>query len=160
MEDVLLRSAVNKSDRLCRHRRSGLFDVVVLRELVVISAGLAFVMTILWQASTAFQMHASSQQTSQGPSSPPIIGISMDHEQPSFTSLSWPAELQKTSLESGITVPLNIPRGIVSAVTSSRSATTVLLAEWPEEDQIHHRVDITRRDEVILSEEFKAFFAD
>jgi WD40 repeat protein len=150
----LLRAAATKRDKLCRHRRSGLIYMVALRELLMISAGVALVIAVLWQASATFQMHMASHLNNDDVSASPVTGFNIDRDQRTLIAVTWPGDLKKISLDTGLTVPLNVPRGLVSAVSSARNSTTVLLAEWSEEYEIHHRVDVIRHEEVILSEEF------
>ena len=136
-----------------RCRRGGFLYLGALRELFVISFAITVVLTSIWQVSHALSMQLSSQTQTIEKRSEPILDVAIDQEQGMLVGLVWPGKVIDISLETGHCVSRGVSENVVSAATSATNSTTVLLAEWAEQSQIHHRVDIVRRDELVLSEE-------
>lgn len=132
--------------------RRGFFCLGALRELFVIGAVVGCVLTMVWQANLTLSVHAKSQQKVDELSFA-IKGISIDRDKSALIAWNWPRELKTINLETGIASPLRIPEGCVSSVTSARNSTTVMMAEWTENYQLRHRVDIVCQDELTMSEE-------
>lgn len=143
-----------------RIKRSGQFRIVrpgflylgALRELFVIGSVVGCVLALIWQTSLIFSLSSKSQQDCSELAKP-VMGLSIDRDNSIVIALSWPGELKSISLETGVASSLRTPHGFISSVSSSRNMTTVMLAEWSESFQLHHRVDLVRQEELILSEE-------
>ena len=147
-----MRNRRNTIERLPRFDRAGFLCLGALRELFVIASVVGCVLALVWQSSFMFSLHSKSERESNEVAAP-VKGLIIDRDNTSLIALSWPGELKSINLESGVAAHGRIPKDFVSAVSSSRNSTTVMLSEWSENYELHNRVDIVCHHELVLSEE-------
>jgi WD40 repeat protein len=135
-------------------RRGGLMYLGALRELLIVALAVGTVMTTLWQASTLLDLHLSSQKgESATRESMPVLSLVVDQENQRLFAYSWVGTLREFSLKTGIVSSRIVPQNIVEVAMSANNFTTAMHAEWAEERRIHHRVDVIRNDQIVISEE-------
>ena len=125
-----------------------------MRELVVISLALGFVMASLWQAGSLLGIHSASQKTdSQKADVLPVMNIAVNQKQLTLFTHAMDGKLSQISLESGVTTTRPLPKNVNSVAMSAGASTIAMLEQWAQDRRIHHRVDVIRDDQIVVSEE-------
>jgi WD40 repeat protein len=136
--------------------REGLLYFGALREILLIAFSLGFVMTSLWQASSLLNIHLSPQKSESANSDiDPVMNLALNQEHLTLFTRSITGKLSQISLKTGVMSPRPVPMNVAGVAMSSDASTIVVLEEWPEDRQIHHRIDIIKDDRIVLSEELK-----
>lgn len=136
------------------HRRSGFACVPAFREVLLLSLALTAVLALMWQASVSFQSHLTSQWPQTKGDVKAVLAVSIDQDEETLVTLTWPGVLETISLVDAASLPQRVNTNLVSAVCSSTNSVIVMLSEWCEDSALHHRVDILRHNEGVFAEEF------
>ncbi|MEI8019412.1 MAG: hypothetical protein WCH39_14505, partial [Schlesneria sp.] len=135
-------------------RRAGMLYLGALRELFIIALAVGFVMSSLWQASSLLNMHLSAQASDTTLSDVlPVMNLAVDSKHLTLFTRATTGNLSQISLETGTLSSRPLPNNAVAVAMSRQASTIAVLEEWAEDRQIHHRVDIIRDDQIVVSEE-------
>ena len=134
--------------------RGGFLYLAALREVGVISLALVLVLSLLLQGHTLLHSFLAGQSPAAHQSRNSVLGIMIDQDQQQLIALTWPGELHRIDLATGVSSSQLASENLVSAVTSAKNSTTVLLWEWAEDSQIHHCVQINRQENRLVTQEW------
>ena len=134
--------------------RGGFLYLAAVRELGLICLALTLILSLLLQGHTLLQSGVAGQSPAAHQSGHSVLGITVDQDQQQLVALTWPGELHRIDLATGNSSPQSTSENLVSAVTSARNSTTVMLWQWAEDSQIHHCVCIDRQEKRLVSKEW------
>ena len=145
---------VNVTDRNTSFGRNGILYLGALREVFVLGSAICLVMVTLWQSKTLMNFPLTTEDQPSQSRLTPVLGLGIDRDQGTILAHIWGGELSEFSLETGAVIQQTGSPEIICTVASERNSIIANLSEWADEGSIHHRVDICRRGEVVVSEEF------
>jgi WD40 repeat protein len=135
-------------------RRGGLLYLGALRELFVITFAVGLVMTSLWQASSLLDAHLSTQKSDSLDSDAwPVMNLAVDQEHLTLFTHAMTGKRSQISLETGTLTSRPVPKNVVAVAMSAKACTNAMLEEWAEDRRVHHRVNVIRNDQIVISEE-------
>ncbi len=134
--------------------RAGFLYLTAVREVGLICLGLTLILSLLLRGHTLLQSDVADQSPAAHRIGYSVLGITVDQDQQQLVALTWPGELHRIDLATGATSPQSASKNLVSAVTSAKNSTTVMLWEWAEDSQIHHCVHIDRQETRLVTNEW------
>ncbi len=150
----MLRSQKLLERRTNQFHRAGLLYLGALREVFVITLAVGLVTTSLWHANSLLNMHLSAQTSDTvNADVMPVMNLAVDQTHLTLFTHAMTGKLSQISLETGTLYSKPVPKDLVSVAMSSHASTIAMLEEWAEEGRVHHRVDVIREDQVVVSEE-------
>ena len=150
----MLRSQKAIERKQTQIRRGGLLYLGALRELFIIALAVGLVMSSLWQTSSLLNMHLSAQVSDAAHTDVlPVMNLEVDSKHLTLFTRATTGKLSQISLETGTLSSRPVPNDVVAVAMSRRASTIAVMEEWAEDRRIHHRVDIIRDDQIVVSEE-------
>ncbi|WP_397570533.1 WD40 repeat domain-containing protein [Schlesneria sp. T3-172] len=137
-----------------RHQRTGFFCLGALREVFVLASAVSIVTVCLWQSSAFMKVHLAADKQPNARKLLPVLALNVDRERGAVLAHVWGGQHDEISLDTGDVTQQTIFPEVIAYDASQRNSVVAHLSEWAEGGAIHHRVDIFRRGEILISEEF------